>query len=395
MTIAGEAPPTTYPGARRPDRTRRVDAHGVGLAVYEWGDPDAPPVFCVHGGLDFAATWDLLAPACSSTRAGGSSRWDQRGHGDSDRAALYSWDADLRDLLAVLDSTTSDRRRRWSATRRVAASSCSSPTRCPTGSATSSNLDGLPVPAAGARRAQPRPHAPAGDRAGGVARPPASGRRPSCASPARSTSWPARRGRLNPRLPDEWLLYIAGIGARHDADGWRWKLDPSMRFGGFGPWRPGVVDAADARRSACPSSASSASRSRRWAGAPGPRTCSPTCRPARPVRGAGRHRPLRPHRTARAGRPVSILELIGAPMSAHHRIVWLDHNAVRLALHPVRRPARRRAGRSAAPAPRPRRVGGRPPPGHRRPGPARCGPSTSPATAARPCRRAVATRPRC
>ena len=62
MTIAGEAPPTTYPGARRPDRTRRVDAHGVGIAVYEWGDADAPPVVCVHGGLDFAATWDLLAP---------------------------------------------------------------------------------------------------------------------------------------------------------------------------------------------------------------------------------------------------------------------------------------------------------------------------------------------
>ena len=28
------------------------------------------------------------------------------------------------------------------------------------------------------------------------------------------------------------------VGARQDGDGWRWKLDPGLRFGGFGPWRP-------------------------------------------------------------------------------------------------------------------------------------------------------------
>ena len=47
-----------------------------------------------------------------------------------------------------------------------------------------------------------------------------------------------RRKRMNPRLPDEWLQYLVTIGARRDADGWRWKLDPAIRFGGFGPWRP-------------------------------------------------------------------------------------------------------------------------------------------------------------
>src|SRR5262249_14280242 len=47
-----------------------------------------------------------------------------------------------------------------------------------------------------------------------------------------------RRGRMNPRLSFEWLQYLVTIGAREDADGWRWKIDPSMRFGGFGPWRP-------------------------------------------------------------------------------------------------------------------------------------------------------------
>ncbi|HEY4377272.1 MAG TPA: alpha/beta hydrolase, partial [Acidimicrobiales bacterium] len=28
------------------------------------------------------------------------------------------------------------------------------------------------------------------------------------------------------------------VGARHDPDGWRWKIDPALRLGGFGPWRP-------------------------------------------------------------------------------------------------------------------------------------------------------------
>jgi pimeloyl-ACP methyl ester carboxylesterase len=47
-----------------------------------------------------------------------------------------------------------------------------------------------------------------------------------------------RRGRMNPRLSPDWLRYLVPIGARHDPDGWRWKIDATMRFGGFGPWRP-------------------------------------------------------------------------------------------------------------------------------------------------------------
>jgi pimeloyl-ACP methyl ester carboxylesterase len=47
-----------------------------------------------------------------------------------------------------------------------------------------------------------------------------------------------RRRALNPRLPIEWLRHLVTVGAREDPDGWRWKIDASMRFGGFGPWRP-------------------------------------------------------------------------------------------------------------------------------------------------------------
>ena len=43
---------------------------------------------------------------------------------------------------------------------------------------------------------------------------------------------------MNPRLSQEWLEYLVTVGGRRDEDGWRWKIDPSIRMGGFGPWRP-------------------------------------------------------------------------------------------------------------------------------------------------------------
>ena len=82
----------TYPGARRPDRSRRVASHGVGIAVYEWGSPESPPVLLAHGGFDFAGTFDGFAPLLADA-AGAWSRGYHRGHGDSDHAALYSWQA--------------------------------------------------------------------------------------------------------------------------------------------------------------------------------------------------------------------------------------------------------------------------------------------------------------
>ncbi len=210
-------------------------AHGVGLAVYEWGDPGAPPIICVHGGLDFAATWDLLAPVLAD--AGWRVvAWDQRGHGDSDHAALYSWEADLRDLLAVADATTS------APVPMVGHSKGGGlimqfADALPSRVSHLVNLDGLPSK-------RPVPDVPNHDRtrmlaaeleawldhrrrSGDIER-----------KPGTLDELARRRGRLNPRLPLEWLRYIATIGARQDADGWRWKLDPSMRFGGFGPWRP-------------------------------------------------------------------------------------------------------------------------------------------------------------
>jgi pimeloyl-ACP methyl ester carboxylesterase len=225
----------TYPGAARPDRRWTVDAHGVEIAVYEWGHPSAPPILCAHGGFDFAATFDLLAPrlAASGWRP---VAWDQRGHGDSARAALYSWEADVRDAMAVLDAVTEAPAVILGHSKGAGLMGQLADAQ-PHRVAALVNLDGLP-----SRR--PAPDIPNHDRTRMLA--------------AELTAWldhrrvaadihrkpgsledlARRRARMNPRLSREWLLYIASIGARHDPDGWRWKLDPSMRFGGFGPWRP-------------------------------------------------------------------------------------------------------------------------------------------------------------
>lgn len=225
----------THPGAARPDRTRRVDAGGLGLAVYEWGPQDAPPLLLAHGGFDFAGTFDVFAPllAAAGWRV---VSWDQRGHGDSDHPALYQWEADIRDALAVLDATTAHpvpvvgHSKGGSLMTQLAAA-------MPHRVSGVVNIDGVP-----GRRAMPdvqdhdRTKLLATDLAGWL-----DHRRASATNqrkPGTIEELAARRARMNPRLDRSWLEYLVTIGARRDEDGWRWKIDPSLRMGGFGPWRP-------------------------------------------------------------------------------------------------------------------------------------------------------------
>lgn len=225
----------SFPGARTPDRTRHVGADGVGIAVHEWGKESDPVVFLVHGGSDFGRTFDLFAAkiADAGWRA---VAWDHRGHGDSDYATLYSWDADVRDALAVMTSTTSS-------PAPVIAHSKGGALMMQLAEASSYrvskmvNIDGMPSK----RR---MPDVPDHDQsrllAGEIGSwldyrhdAPTAVRKPGTLEELAQ-----RRAKMNPRLPIEWLEYLVTVGARHDNEGWRWKLDPTMRFGGFGPWRP-------------------------------------------------------------------------------------------------------------------------------------------------------------
>lgn len=224
-----------YPGARRPDRHRTVDSGGLAIAVHEWGDEGAPPVLLAHGGMDFAGTFDVFAPMLADAGLRVVS-WDARGHGDSEHAALYSWEADLRDSVAVFDSVTADpvpvvgHSKGGSLMLQLADA-------LPHRVSHLVNIDGLP-----SRRSFPD----------------VSDHQRTKLMAQELTTWldhrralvdaqrkpgtieelAARRARMNPRLDPAWLRYLVTVGARRDPDGWRWKIDPTMRFGGFGPWRP-------------------------------------------------------------------------------------------------------------------------------------------------------------
>ena len=235
MSPASPAPEVvTFPGARPPDRRRTVDSHGIRLAVHEWGDADAPPLMLAHGGFDFARTYDVFAPLLADAGWRVVS-WDQRGHGDSEQAAMYSWEADLRDVLAVVDSVTREPVPMVGHSKGGAVLvqfAIAMPHRI----RRLVNLDGLPGGSMPDVSDRERTKLVAGELAGWL------DFRRSVATKSRRPDTldglATRRAVMNPRLSHEWLRYLVSVGARHDADGWRWKIDPALRLGGFGPWRP-------------------------------------------------------------------------------------------------------------------------------------------------------------
>jgi len=82
---------------------------GVGIATYEWGDPDAPTVVAVHGFASSAiANWHVTGWTRDLTRAGlHVIALDQRGHGASDKPhhpGDYTMELLVADLLGVVDT---------------------------------------------------------------------------------------------------------------------------------------------------------------------------------------------------------------------------------------------------------------------------------------------------
>ena len=226
----------TYPGAKSPDRQYRVDSDGVSIAVHEWGRESDPVLALVHGGFDFARTFDGFAPRIAD-RGWRVVAWDHRGHGDSEHAALYSWDADLRDAIAVLSHVSPGRAVPVIGHSKGGALMIQLADAQPYRIAGLVNIDGIP-----SKRPIPdvaeheRTKMLAGEVAGWLdhRRATATNQR----KPGTIAELATRRGRMNPRLDREWLEYLVTVGAYPSEDGWRWKIDPSMRFGGFGPWRP-------------------------------------------------------------------------------------------------------------------------------------------------------------
>ncbi len=231
--------------------------------------------------------------------------WDQRGHGDSTHAVLYSWSADVRD--AVCGARLGDRRCR-----------CPSSGHSKGGSLMLELADALPhrvepprqprraaVDPQHARRRRPRAHPDAPRRA---ARPGSiTARRwpTSCAGRAPSTSWPNAGARMNTRLPIEWLRYLVTVGAERS----RRRLALEARSGAALRWvrsvEPRVVDGAPSRHRGARSWACSALETEAMGWGTLPEDVEPYLPAGRPVRGARRRRPLRPHRAAASASPTS------------------------------------------------------------------------------------------
>lgn len=229
----GESP---FPGAHRPDRSYDIDGHGVRIAVYEWGAADAPPLLMMHGGFDFARTFDVFAPriAAAGWRV---VCWDQRGHGSSQHAALYSWDGDMRDTLAVFEHVSPHApipvigHSKGGALMIQLADAQPFRFRCLV------NMDGIPykrnIPDVAEHE---RTTMLATEIAGWLDH--RRGTATASRKPGTLDELATRRGRMNPRLPHAWLRRLVTTGGFESDDGWRWKIDPALRFGGFGPWRP-------------------------------------------------------------------------------------------------------------------------------------------------------------
>jgi pimeloyl-ACP methyl ester carboxylesterase len=213
-----------------------VDAAGLRISVAEWGDPDAPPLLAAHGGFDFAETLDVFAPMLVE----GGWRvvsWDQRGHGDSQWAELYSWDADVRDAAHVLATIGDGRPIPFLGHSKGAGVLLQLADALPHRVSRLVNLDGLPSQRRMADVSERERTQFLGRELGSWLshRATVSEKR---RRPDTLERLAQRRGQMNTRLSPEWLEFLVSVGARHDEDGWRWKLDPIHRFGGFGPWRP-------------------------------------------------------------------------------------------------------------------------------------------------------------
>jgi pimeloyl-ACP methyl ester carboxylesterase len=98
MDAASDAPQARY-----------YQSQGLRLHFTDWGNPTAPPLILVHGGLDHARSWDHLAQALRT--AFHVVAPDLRGHGESEWASgsSYSLADHVYDLTCLVKSAGFDK----------------------------------------------------------------------------------------------------------------------------------------------------------------------------------------------------------------------------------------------------------------------------------------------
>ena len=235
VIAAEEAAAVLFPGAHRPDRRTTHDVGGLTVSRVEWGPLTNPPLLVAHGGFDFAETLNVFAPILVG-RGWRVVSWDHRGHGNSEWAELYSFEADVRDASHIVHSIDADRYPLIGHSK-GGALCLQLATLFPHKFTHLVNLDGLPSH-------RTMPDVAEHERVRMIASELENwlGHRRGVSDRQRKAGTIAelaeRRGRMNTRATSEWLQYLATVGGRRDEDGWRWRIDPTLRMGGFGPWRP-------------------------------------------------------------------------------------------------------------------------------------------------------------
>jgi pimeloyl-ACP methyl ester carboxylesterase len=196
----------------------------IELNVVEWGPADGPVVGLVHGGADFARTFDTFAPLVADAGWRVVS-WDHRGHGDSARAELGSWSAEQRDAAEVLASC-------GPGPHALVGHSKGGVLAIELAVARPDLVDRL-VAIDGFVRRQHR----AGPHAENATHWLDNRRRARTWAPGTPAELAARRQATNPRLDLAWLTYLVEVGAEPVGDGmWRWKLDPAVFPNPPHPW---------------------------------------------------------------------------------------------------------------------------------------------------------------
>lgn len=207
--------PVPAPLATRAPARRRTIANPLEIALVEWGPADGPPLILVHGGGDFARNFDGFAPLLAD--AGWRVlAWDQRGHGDSARAELYGWSAELRDLVGVLRAVPGG-------PHPVIGHSKGGVLALDVAAARPDLVRAVVAVDGFIRRVYPpRPPEETAERWLDLQRAGRTARAGTAAELAEG------RQAANPRLERAWIDYLVGVGAAPDADGrWSWKIDPA------------------------------------------------------------------------------------------------------------------------------------------------------------------------
>jgi pimeloyl-ACP methyl ester carboxylesterase len=212
-----------------PGRATFVDLHGMRLRVWEWGDPDGPPVFCSHGAYDHGRMFDDLAPRLAAlgyhVRA-----IDIRGHGDSGRISGGGiFEGAVVDLAQL--ARTEGRPVGLVGHSMGGVLSMQLAAVFPELVRWVVDIDGFGPPAAGFDPMPPADQARTGW---------AILRRVLERGPrvfADRDAMADQRGALNGRLPRRWVEHLVEHGSRRVDDGWIWKWDPLFSTGlpmGFG-----------------------------------------------------------------------------------------------------------------------------------------------------------------